>query len=503
MFARALEIVKKYDGIIVGSYAIRGLIPDFPVGDNIDIVLCQLPKDIDEFCSGESSNFLRDDFGLFVSNGIKIFRYYGESDDVVNSWRSLTDFDITECHYDANGVFHSTLNARRAAMARSIHATIACIDRVHKFKSYGFTVTHDRTSTHCKYLPELRDQLIANASIRDIFVDDKVIVNNEYEVFKGRCLHFRNCKIFGEFSCGSVFDNCTFTNVTLSSNSVFLVNCVGAVKVLDTCVIRECIKSPYLLVEANNRPVLQSALSYIVLGSVRLTGPLDMDEECERMFLYIDLLNTFDLPPKCLVDVLCMLMCTTSSKPNYARARQYAPKVLNLMSKSKHFAWCPAALMFTFINTLDPSEYRSIVPIEWIRDFSMLLTLTVRGCVRSKYQYYTNFLYAEISNVTVRYLKNHSRNPRIFTNHIPSFAAAIRKKYRDRFVGAVFRPCHKYSVYVVLNIDLDGIGDLIDRDGYTPDTLEFLREQLAIDHMHNGALRAYLLSRGDVPIELM
>lgn len=58
---------------------------------------------------------------------------------------------------------------------------------------------------------------------------------------------------------------------------------------------------------------------------------------------------------------------------------------------------------------------------------------------------------------------------------------------------------HQYSTYIVLELDLDKIQDDLDTNGWTPIMTAFAREQLKIDHLHDGAFRKFLTLRKDTP----
>lgn len=57
--------------------------------------------------------------------------------------------------------------------------------------------------------------------------------------------------------------------------------------------------------------------------------------------------------------------------------------------------------------------------------------------------------------------------------------------------------------YVVIDLDLDGIADALERDGWTPEMQQFAREQLKIDFYHKFAFTRFPRSRKDTPIGIM
>lgn len=54
----------------------------------------------------------------------------------------------------------------------------------------------------------------------------------------------------------------------------------------------------------------------------------------------------------------------------------------------------------------------------------------------------------------------------------------------------------------MLNLDIDGIRDELDRDDWTPLMSAFAHEQLMIDNLHNGKFKEFLLSRDDLPPDI-
>lgn len=133
------------------------------------------------------------------------------------------------------------------------------------------------------------------------------------------------------------------------------------------------------------------------------------------------------------------------------------------------------------------------IPIEYINKLDWLVSLTQQNMTCIKYPYYTNYV-REWDDHRSLYL---DREPsKVYMNNIPSFV-------QELCPGAVLVPVHRVTrddvTYIVQNLAIDQIMDELDMHGFTPDMREFLRLQLSIDWLHDGALARALSARTDVP----
>lgn len=78
----------------------------------------------------------------------------------------------------------------------------------------------------------------------------------------------------------------------------------------------------------------------------------------------------------------------------------------------------------------------------------------------------------------------------------PEFRRRSAKEVRTRHDS-------EYEMYVVIDLDLDSIADVLDRDGWTPEMQQFAREQLKIDTYHDYAFTRFLRARKDTPIGVL
>lgn len=146
------------------------------------------------------------------------------------------------------------------------------------------------------------------------------------------------------------------------------------------------------------------------------------------------------------------------------------------------------------------------IPVHWITTLGWLIKFTLYGMTCQTAQHKKQHIWYGTHGKPKELLTTQI-DPCLLTNNIPTFAVAVHPSVRDLFREGIFVP---YNVKhfcmhrcVMINLAVDEIMDMIDRDGYTVDTLEFLRAELLSDVKNSDALRRALSTRTDVPTGLL
>lgn len=496
MFAKALEIAKEHNGIIIGSCAISRLVPRLTY-ETIDIatrndagdgsvlscmIECRVPFYRELLLCGGQIRLL-----YFLMDGMSDFE---------NTVMSSMDLDICKCYYDSDGVFHATDAARVAANTRTMSPIEKVhLHRVHKYRRLGFLITDCTYTDRTVYLPELHNQIldmpeIINIVIKDMHVTDALI----RELSAGR--PNRTYKLINAFVdavsapiCSAYNSMFLGTRITCDTE---MTECAGHV----TCdEYGEFETNPFLLVETQSdldeiHTYETCTISHDSDGMVNgVESPFS--EECdERAKLYVEFLAGLDA----VTDKQMELAETLEAVHLMTKA--------NIVLCAKNRKWANMYFGRYSYRNLDiiPSGVR--VPIEHIHCMLGLLEFTMRDLTCVKHKYYTNYVktinFADLSEYI---------GPRMYMNSIPTFIVADWPSRIHMLEGAVLQPyrivCKQYDRYTVLNLDVDGIMDMLDTEGYTANIVEFLEMQLEIDWMHDGALERALRARDDVPKGLL
>lgn len=142
------------------------------------------------------------------------------------------------------------------------------------------------------------------------------------------------------------------------------------------------------------------------------------------------------------------------------------------------------------------------VPLHVVTDPYELGQRNLRGTVYTMYPFYTT---------CCTILDDDSSLSRLMANDFVSMIAASRDVLPDNMRDFPIRntsECYtqhqsRYGTYIVIDLDLDGINDALDRDGWTPEMQQFAREQLKIDLYHKFAFTRFLRARKDTPLGIM
>lgn len=486
MFEEALAFAKKYNGIIVGSYAVRGLISDFPA-EYID-VLVPWGSQIDgqQICTIHA---LDCDIYEIENSKIRVLCPLDDND-VVSSFLARVDFPINKCYYDANGVHHAGPDARKAALTRKMHVSSAQLDRVHKYRSRGFEITYDDIADTCEYLPELHEQIHATPAIKCIIYRDMTVTQH----------------MLRDASDVELW-NCRLNNCIVRTSDVFMSRCIGTVQLLHTVDFSTMNDCEFLLVEIlddvnlkdHNDMYMRSGAYVSMVQRNWSCTPETIYEQDDRMLLKLRFMAGLPCPDvreiKNILDRLLM---------NETRIEQEdINALLVIMSKNKTITKLLTGQLRYVLEKHPMPDYCHVrVPAEWVHCLRLLCWLTERGLCAPIYQYSTPYINCQCSDVC--WSGKITPGPALMANDIPTFATLIEPSNKEFFRTAQFRPAHicvagfRSEVSYVIDIDLDGISDMIDREGYTPEVSEFLRDQLEIDSLHDFALLDMLHRRPDI-----
>lgn len=477
MLAFALKIAKLGNGIVTGPIAYRHLMPEYPNTDAIvhisttaHNIKCLVGFDLAESRIECYDGDPREEYrlpGLHIINHDYEYRASPmELREITENYADLLQFTIEECYYDADGVFHASDRCHDALKTRTMSVWRARLDRVHHWRSLGFIVKCDEYDTQCIYSPEIHDQILATSSIISIRFKDMDVDDTLLKTFSGRNFSFSRCRITATYCPSDDFHDCTFVGVRVPGSGSSLRRIIGA-----------------------------TLSTFAPLSTTLVNGKNDdsvfdpfyemQDVFCEEQVdMFADFLTGFDGPiPDAHIRQLMSMR----------RAWHYSPSIAKLLATNKLFAEKANEDTWECVSAHVGPDFW--VPSEWIHDLNVLIMLTLKHMTRPKYTFYTNYVRDE--DTYLRFLVERNMITSVlYSNYIPTFA------HDDAFVSAPLRACHKIKLgchdCIVIDIDLDGISDMIDRDGYTDETLEFLRDQLEIDHMHDGALARMLRARPDI-----
>lgn len=487
----ALKIAKLGNGIVTGPIAYRRLVPDCPSDDAIVHISCtmchpkcflgfDLPESKIEFYDGMRRKEYRMP-GLLIVNHDSEYSgppiVHREINGNIDIW---TRFPIEECYYDMDGTFHMTDKCTEALNTRTMSVYMVRLDCAHQWRKLGFIVNCTEYDSDCVYSPELHDQILAEPDVTHILFKDMTVDDSLLDAFRGRNFSFVRCHLTATYCPDDDFEDCTFVRLRVP-RGYYVHNPTS---------------------NSMSYPKTDVTLSTFAPLSTTLVNDMITDDIFEPLYdmrrafrdeqgaMFMDFLAAFEGPvPDAHIRWIREAMY----------ADHYSPALAKLLSTNKLLAEKTNDDTWQCVVAHVGPDF--CVPMEWIHSLNVLIMLTLKRMVRSKYMYYTN--YVEHDDYWLReMLERDQIGPSLYGNYIPTFACAMYSKYKDVFAAAPMRKCHPIGPNIydgfVLDLDLDGISDMIDRDGYTPEILEFLRDQLEIDHMHDHALARMLRARPDV-----
>lgn len=489
MFEQALEVAKLYNGVIGGSYAVRGLISDFPC-ETIDVFVIE---HVDHY--SQQSTFFCDDVvesaTVTYEGNIRII--YLEPCDTDFNLRGLIrylmssrELDIEKCYYDQDGVFHATEAACAAAATRVMRPTMPVrLDQIRKYERHGFTIIEPTIHHTCTYVEDLCDEIakcevithvdFLNTHITDEIIDKFSIVDRTYAT--------HNCIVTAKRVDLTVSNLTVFlgtrtsvipTEIRNSSGHlIFDLDYQGGLYFLD---------SDDLLIEGRTSSGPIYGISGLYDNPTSSTIPCVIDEGIERLDIRRKFLAGLDVvTDEQVSDISCRY--ASEFKDGFliaSKNRKFARKL---------FRSHPFDVDIGEILRDVPSSAR--IPVEWIHSLTWLVKLTAYGRTKVTMPYYTNYI--EWDMIIRDELLAEALACQHLGNDIATFIVACRSDARDMFNSAVFRPYRKvhysWSTYIVLELAMDEILDMLNNGD---DHGEFLREQLLIDHLHDGALKRIL-----------
>lgn len=490
MFHQALEIATACRGWIVGSAASKHLVPDLPV-DRIDVLASsyRTPYDADLLeVAHVSSGHVFYRFFELKGTCVNIIKpangaYDTDPSDVIKIFMRHTDMSINKCYYDSTGAFHSTPAADHAAASRSMHVDRTQLDRVHKYRQRGFAVDCEFISACCVYLPEIRDMIAQTTSIHALILN-KMTITDELVATLPQVEDLE-------------FQDCTMLSPTIRVPNVTMSRCVGHARLvgcLDLFTRDDCeflmIEVPDFIPEEDRErlfAVYTFACTYVDVPQHNWScTPYTKDSEIDQM----------------LLDLKGMSFMSNHVTPEYAHEiiDTLIADILRATANNRKFCEMEGCAIF---YALLRSSYRATayprvtVPVEWIHCLGLLMWLAAHGVCALKHQYSTPYVKCMCGDRALQKFGGRICT-RLFTFDIPTFVNACLPQHVKLFQDATFHNCHVVRssdgaiTYHVVALDTDGIRDLIEQHGITPEIRDFLDEQLKIDHLHDHALSKML-----------
>lgn len=429
MFEQALEIAKEYDGYIVGSYAIRGLIPDFPA-ERVDVLILRSHNILDVY----RDRLVHDKYILCLDIYFDVLQIRDTSVNIIvpasqaplyiltiKSFIDAADLAIEKCWYDKDGRFHARPEARTAASDRRMVYLGGDLDRVNKYNAVGFSVRMERPLSANTTVYNSRSHGWATHMPfgRIIFRGINVTTDFLQQFKRARKLEF---------------DGCTFINVTVERMvDMTFMGCVGQLNASTSSIELLPAKNPYLLINDIYTP---------------------FDDEWQHSMYMLKIQFLAGLPDVSFMDTIDIMEYLNLTV--FRIDAKTSDALILLMSKHKRFASRMELDMWER-HIRPPYPIGITVPSEWIHDIRFLIRLTELGCTAPRYTRSTLYVHADPSDrITVDV-----GNPRLLRNDIPSLVSAINRS-QSKFRHAVFRSVHQvqhgdYSDVLVMALDIDGI----------------------------------------------
>lgn len=489
MFADALRVAGEFGGTLVGNCAIAHIVP----GLSFKVWTIEAPRDrIDHvklMCDGKIR------VGPYTSSG-------------------MSPLVIEQCYYEPSGVFRASPDALAAAASRTMRPVAPVrLDRVYTFRRHGFKITGVTLSDHCLYMPELHEQLMDTSEITVIEFEDMHVTAEILEDLSrpDRTYVFRRCMVSVRSVAFDYAEDTVFFGTDISHKGALLTRCSGCVTVYDY-MFNRMIDCPDLCVESiispdtapfNNQHNYGNAFVVeYVSGLVEVYGLICRYEDAGRNTLRMKLFAAMTELSWRQLDSIDFDTCSTM------------PEHWQLCAKNQryltHFMDHVGPFSVGAIRALESAPVGVRVPVDAITSLGWLVQFTKYGMTYVRYPYYTNFLsmtYDQLNSATKRV----TIDPRILASDIPSFMVTLKSRRREKFGDAVFRPAHivkldydhSDDVCLVMDINIDAIMDMIDREGITPDIMYFLQRQIQIDWMHDNALTRALRGRTDMSDDII
>lgn len=179
------------------------------------------------------------------------------------------------------------------------------------------------------------------------------------------------------------------------------------------------------------------------------------------------------------------------------------------------------AHMFCNDNAITRSVYRRLlmsahkVPAHHVRYLHDLVELVNADRLLVVFPHYTYHCRYTTEEDVIELCDELRENSRRTSHNIPTFLRALAidaevapAKY-DFIAGCPLVSTKYVSTYsgfgvtgVCIELDTCAIADDLDRDGWTPLMIDFAREQLKIDWMHDDKFMQFLMSRDDTPPDI-
>lgn len=458
MFDDALRIAADVNGCIVGGYAIRNIVPDWPC-DIIDIVGTKewetdLPVTTQR--TWLSSNML--EWKVHPSGRIRVATWYT----LLSGW----EFSMENCRYDADGTYHASDVARNAAASRTLSTSEPfSANDIAKLEKRGFKFGHLRC-TYAVYDEKLLDSFSRYGRI-DIYLD-RVLVDNAVA-------HILATYKF----CNVVMLGCiVYMGVLWGHNSVRFRNCmIGGT---------ECHGSVH--VDGTNCGWLYSvdpSGAKALIGN-EYTRTITRQEEEDRAKIYLEFLDGLapDMRAYEIADVIA------------SRDHIESPAYFRVLCKYKTIydkyvsGYCHPMIQMHVL-----AHRECVFPSEWITEIHTLIEATKYGVCKPRHPFFAQCMF----RIDRQYVTDDEAFVNRPLNNIMTFVHDTDPAPSKWYNIMPRYPCRWIVGTQAMYLPLDQIDDKLNGEGYTVEMMDMLIDQILTHDVYKAELGAYLLRRGDAP----
>lgn len=492
MFEQAFDVTRVTGGWIVGSAASRHLASDIPVG-RVDVLVptYQTPYDANLLAVGHFGCDCRY-YEVFELEGTSINiikpcdQAHGtDPTQVIDIFMSVTDMSINMCYYDAHGAFHSTAHANDAAATRSMEVLKTQLDRVHKYRKRGFEVVYVFACPRCVYSPDIDGMIRQSKSVKTLILRNMTITDELMATLPP----VDNLE----------FQDCTMDLVSVRATEVFMSRCVGYVQLVGCIELytrNDCetlmIEIPDVLSKEEQDRLFVTYVqsgAYVIVPRYNWSCTPDTFR-CESDQMLLDLKGMSFMEDYVTPDHASRIVDHLFSN-EVEITDSVIDDLLSAMSRNRDMCETNGCSIFHVLTRWPVDTYPRIrVPVEWIHCLGLLMWLALHGMCTQVHHYSTPYVRCTCGG---RFLSDLDERAlaRLFAFDIPVFVTAIMPQHARLFDGAIFRKWHVVDVapneplHYVIDLNLDGIRDMIEQAGATS---EFLNEQIKLDYLHENAL---------------
>lgn len=471
MLALALRIAAEINGRLVGAQAIRRLVSDFPDG-TYDVV-GTLPW---QPANGEDSG--RVEWSVVHGSLVK-WRVHVSGQIRVGTWVTNDIYhgcDNTKCWYNSDGTYFASPSMQRLAETRMLEDEYDnLLNNVLKFESCGFHNTSKRHADVAFYEPSILSHCVPRQIERLVvcgtLVDDRL------------ALAFSRCE-FARID----FYECTVTaSIIHTTHFVTYKDCI-VLGTHNTSIVNATHINGYLTF---NRCAYRAQFD-----GTSDRDTIETEEQREYMRLCVQFLA--ELPVTARAYKLAKTI-DVRVFDRYVVPREYyvaMTKYKSIFDKQYcKFAW----------DAVDPNEITAnlcrilteaglSVPMEWITDIQMLVSLSEHGLVAVRHPFFAQ----RVSTFSLRHIDVSSFEKRP-TNNIASFLCGLTRWSMECPLYPVVRDCD----YLQMHVPLDQVDDALNTDGFSVEMMDMLIDQISVFGGACNDLRNYLRDRGDTPPYLL